>query len=76
MFKKCSYIFNFAGIADIDESLRNPEKTITNNILNNFKLLEITKKHNIKKYILQAQYMQVVTQETIIVLARIAVKIT
>ncbi len=51
LFKKCSYIFNFAGIADIDESLRNPEKTITNNILNNFKLLEITKKHNIKKYI-------------------------
>lgn len=51
IFKNCNYIFNFAGIADIDESLKFPEKTITNNILNNFKLLEIVKKNNIKKYI-------------------------
>ncbi len=51
IFKNCNYLFNFAGIADIDESLKFPEKTITNNILNNFKLLEIVKKNNIKKYI-------------------------
>ena len=51
IYKNCDYIFNFSGIADIEESLKNPIQTITNNILNNFNLLEASKNNNIKKYL-------------------------
>ena len=45
------YVYNFAGIADIDEAQRRPTETISVNILGNAHILDAALKHQIKKYI-------------------------
>lgn len=49
--KNMSIIYNFAGIADIDEASKNPIGTITFNILGNANILEAIKGSNIYRYI-------------------------
>ncbi len=45
------YVFNFAGVSDIDISNKNPLNTINNNLLGNLNILEAARKKKIKKYI-------------------------
>lgn len=49
--KNSSYVFNFAGISDIEEANANPLAVVENNILSNIKLLDTCRKHKVKKYI-------------------------
>lgn len=49
--KDASVVYNFAGIADIDEASKNPIGTIKNNILGNGNILEVLKGKNIKRYV-------------------------
>lgn len=46
-----SYVFNFAGWADIETSNQNPIETQKNNIIGNSNILEVCSKKKIKKYI-------------------------
>lgn len=49
--KNASVVYNFAGIADIEESYKSPLDTIKINILGNGNILESLKEKNIKRYI-------------------------
>ncbi|MFH0779325.1 MAG: NAD(P)-dependent oxidoreductase [Parcubacteria group bacterium] len=44
-------VYNFAGIADIDEASENPVKTITTNIIGNTNILEVCRINEIKRYV-------------------------
>ena len=44
-------IFNFAGIADINEAIAKPTETVMSNILGNVHILEACRKNNIKRYV-------------------------
>ena len=45
------YVFNFAGLSDIDEAQEKPLDTINQNIVSNCIILEACKNNNIKRYI-------------------------
>jgi len=47
----CDYIYNFAGIADINEAFEKPFDTVKLNILGNVHILEAIKKHGCKRFI-------------------------
>lgn len=49
--KDASVVYNFAGIADIDEASQNPVGTITNNILGNAIILEALKDNKTTRYV-------------------------
>ena len=49
--KDASIVYNFAGVADIDEAREDPIGTIKNNILGNGYILESLKDKNIQRYI-------------------------
>lgn len=49
--KDAPVIYNFAGIADIEEASRNPIGTITQNILGNANILEAIKDKKIERYV-------------------------
>lgn len=49
--KDATVIYNFAGIADIDEAVERPLDTIKNNILGNAIILEATKEQKIERYV-------------------------
>ena len=51
LFRGVNYIYNFAGIADIEEAKNNPLGTVKSNILNNIILLNACKFNKIKRYI-------------------------
>lgn len=44
-------IYNFAGIADIDEASKNPIETVKYNILGNTILLEAAVRHKVKRFV-------------------------
>ena len=44
-------VFNFAGLADIEESKKNPIGTVKQNILGNTIILDSCVKNNIKRYV-------------------------
>jgi UDP-glucose 4-epimerase len=44
-------VYNFAGVADIDDAKMNPTETIENNVMGNAVLLEFSAKHRVKRYI-------------------------
>ena len=46
-----SIIYNFAGVADIDEAVEKPLETIKNNILGNAIILDAIKEQKIKRYV-------------------------
>lgn len=50
-FQDVKYVFHFAGIADIDECLRNPVDTVKNNILGTTLMLEAAVQHKIKRFL-------------------------
>ena len=47
----CDYIINFAAESHVDRSIEDPEIFIKSNILGTQVLLDMAKKHNIKKYL-------------------------
>ena len=49
--KDCDYVYNFAGIADLDEAKEKPLETVNLNILGNINILEASVKSNIKRFI-------------------------
>ena len=57
-----SVVYNFAGLADIDESKNNPIETIKQNILGNSKIIEEAVKQKIKRFVL-ASSMYVYSKE-------------
>lgn len=51
VIKKCSVVYNFAGIGDIDIAYNNPISTIENNILINSKIIELCIKYKINRFV-------------------------
>ena len=49
LLSDCDYVFNFAGIADIGESNKNPIKTINSNIVGSTNIFDICSKIKIKR---------------------------
>ncbi len=49
--KDSSYVYNFAGIADLDYGVDQPIKSVEQNILATVNMLNFCKKYNIKRYI-------------------------
>jgi len=49
--KGCDVVYNFAGIADMDEAKKRPIDTIRNNIIGNAVLLEACRKNKVKRFI-------------------------
>lgn len=49
--KNCDIVYNFAGIADIDEASKKPLESVRCNILGNSILLEAARKAKIKRFI-------------------------
>ncbi len=45
------FVYNFAGISDIEESIKKPRETVKINILGTINTLEASLKSNIKKYL-------------------------
>ena len=46
-----SFIYNFAGLADIDESIHLPRKTMEQNVIGNINILEACRNSSIKRYV-------------------------
>jgi len=44
-------VFNFAGIADLEEAMSRPRETVEVNILGNVNILEACRNNNVKRYI-------------------------
>ena len=49
--KGCDYVYNFAGMADIEEAHKKPIETIESNVLGTTTILEGCRKHKIKRFI-------------------------
>jgi UDP-glucose 4-epimerase len=49
--KEQDYVYNFAGLADIDDAKDNPIRTAQLNIMGNINILEASKNHNVKRFI-------------------------
>lgn len=51
IFRNVDYVYNFAGISDIEASKKKPAETILVNILPVVKILQMCNKNNVKKFI-------------------------
>ncbi len=49
--RDCDIVYNFAGIADIDEAIKRPLDSVRVNILGNSIILEACRKTNIKRFV-------------------------
>jgi UDP-glucose 4-epimerase len=49
--KGCDYVYNFAGIADLDDASSRPIDTIYNNILGNTIILDAATKEKVKRFV-------------------------
>ncbi len=49
--KGSDFVFNFAGLADLDDAKKKPMETVNSNILGTLNALFICKKYNIKRFI-------------------------
>lgn len=49
--KGCSVVYNFAGIADLNDALNRPVETVRVNVLGNVQILDMCRKHNVKRYV-------------------------
>ena len=54
LFNKVDCVFHLAGLADIVPSIINPEKYFETNVNGTLKVLELSKKNNVKKFIYAA----------------------
>ena len=50
-FKGCNVIYNFAALADLDESLTKPIETVKVNVLGNAMVLEACRKAQVQRYV-------------------------
>ena len=48
---KIDYVYNFAGMANLDDAIKDPVKTIELNILGNMLILDLCNKYKIKRFI-------------------------
>ena len=48
---KAEVVYNFAGIADMDEAMTKPVETLLANVLGNAHVLEACRKQNVQRYI-------------------------
>ena len=63
ILKKFDYIFNFAGISDIEEANKKPLETINQNFLANVNILESIKSHkNLKRFIFASSIYAISSQ--------------
>jgi len=62
VIKGSDFVFNFAGLADLDEAKRKPMETIESNILGTLNALILCKKHKVKRFI-QASSIYANTEE-------------
>ncbi len=46
-----AYVYNFAGIADIDEAMTKPVETVLANVLGNVRILESCRKNRVQRYL-------------------------
>lgn len=46
-----AYVYNFAGIADIDEAMTKPVETVLANVLGNVRILEACRKNKVQRYL-------------------------
>ena len=49
--KECDYVYNFAGIADVDIASKEPLNTIKANILGNSNILEACRMNSVKRFV-------------------------
>ena len=49
--KGCDYVYNFAGIADMDEAKEKPLETVNLNILGNINILEASVNSKVKRFV-------------------------
>lgn len=49
--KGADYVYNFAGVADIEEALQDPVRTVEVNILGNTNITQACVKHKIKRFV-------------------------
>jgi len=49
--KNVDYVYNFAGMSNLDEAIHYPVKTFELNIIGNMNILEVCKEQNIKRFI-------------------------
>ena len=49
--KGMDYVYNFAGLADIDDAKDNPIKTAQLNIMGNINILEASRLHKVKRFV-------------------------
>ena len=49
--KGAKFVYNFAALADLNQALENPVKTVKINILGNINALEACRIHNVKRFI-------------------------
>lgn len=47
----CEVVYNFAGVADLDEALHQPLETVRLNVLGNVQVLESCRQANVKRYL-------------------------
>lgn len=47
----CEIVFNFAGLADLNEALDQPKKTITHNILGNVNILDACVRQGVSRFV-------------------------
>lgn len=46
----CDAVYNFAALADLNQALNQPIETVRVNILGNVNVLEVCRKHNVKRF--------------------------
>jgi len=51
VIKSADIVYNFAGVADMDEAAKNPVEAVRNNILGNTMLLESSRKNKVKRFV-------------------------
>ena len=51
VIKNTDVVFHFAALADLDQALKNPINTVKVNILGTVQVLELCRKHNVKRLI-------------------------
>ena len=49
--KKCTYVYHFAGLSDLNQAVKEPFKSVKLNILATVKLLDLCLKYKVKRFI-------------------------
>ena len=53
-FKNVNYVFHLAGLANVAESLENPNKFFKSNVTGTYNIMQASKKANVRKFIFTA----------------------